>query len=194
MAVGCRLHRVDQRQVEGEGAALARRALEPDLAAEQAGDLAADRQAQAGAAVLAAGAVSACWNASKMTPACPWGCRCRCRDHGEGDHRVGAVEQLVLRAPAAGGELGLERDAAPLGELEGVGEQVLEHLLQPLGVGLERRRQARVELDVEVAGPCVSATWRKVRSTNSRSSPKRHRRRRPPPSCRTRSWTGRGCR
>ena len=46
--------------------------------------------------------------------------------------------------------LDLERHAAPLGELEGVGEQVLEHLLQPLGVGLDRRRQRRVELDLEL--------------------------------------------
>ena len=46
---------VVQRQVEGEGAPLAERALDPDLAAEQPGDLAADRQAQARAAVLPAG-------------------------------------------------------------------------------------------------------------------------------------------
>ena len=46
---------VVQRQVEGEGAPLAGRAPDPDLAAEQAGDLPADRQAQARAAVLAAG-------------------------------------------------------------------------------------------------------------------------------------------
>ena len=45
-----------QRQVERERAALARRAAQLDLAAEQVGKLAADRQAQAGAAVLAAGA------------------------------------------------------------------------------------------------------------------------------------------
>ena len=44
------------RQVQREGAALARRADQPDLAAEQARQLAADRQAQAGAAVLARGA------------------------------------------------------------------------------------------------------------------------------------------
>jgi hypothetical protein len=44
-----------QRQVQREGAALARRAGQADLAAQQLGQLAADRQAQAGAAVLAAG-------------------------------------------------------------------------------------------------------------------------------------------
>ena len=48
--------RVVQRQVEGEGAALAVDAGELDLAAQQHGQLAADGQAQAGAAVLARGA------------------------------------------------------------------------------------------------------------------------------------------
>ena len=47
---------VGLRQVEGEGAALAGRAAQLDFAAEQAGQFAADGQAQAGAAVLAAGA------------------------------------------------------------------------------------------------------------------------------------------
>ena len=47
---------VVQRQVERERAALAVDAGEPDLAAEQHGQFAADGQAQAGAAVLARGA------------------------------------------------------------------------------------------------------------------------------------------
>ncbi len=47
--------RREQRQVEAEGAALAEFALHGDLAAELGGDLAADGQAQAGAAVAAAG-------------------------------------------------------------------------------------------------------------------------------------------
>src|SRR5439155_887031 len=47
VAIGRRL--VGQRQVEREGAALAGRALDPDFAAEEAGDLAADREAEAGA-------------------------------------------------------------------------------------------------------------------------------------------------
>ena len=47
---------VAQRQVQRERAAGAGRALQRDLAAQQAGELAADREAQPGAAVLAAGA------------------------------------------------------------------------------------------------------------------------------------------
>src|SRR5262249_12227449 len=46
---------VDRRQKEGEGPPPARAADQADLAAQQPRQLAADRQAQAGAAVLAAG-------------------------------------------------------------------------------------------------------------------------------------------
>src|SRR5690606_21260838 len=47
---------VAKRKVQRERAALAGGALQPDLAAEQRGELARDRQAETGAAVLAAGA------------------------------------------------------------------------------------------------------------------------------------------
>ncbi len=40
-----------------------------------------------------------------------------------------------------------------LGELEGVGEQVLEHLLQALGVGDQAAAQVRVGVDLEVETP-----------------------------------------
>ena len=53
-AVRLRRRRVHRREEEREGAALARRALGADLAAEQARDLAADREPEAGAAVAAA--------------------------------------------------------------------------------------------------------------------------------------------
>ena len=53
-------------QVERERAPLAGRADQADLAAQQPGDLAADRQAQAGPPYLRLVLPSACWNASKM--------------------------------------------------------------------------------------------------------------------------------
>src|SRR5437870_4335651 len=49
--------------------------------------------------------------------------------HGERDDRRGAVQRLVLRAPAVRHHADGKRHLAALGELEGVGEQVLEHLL-----------------------------------------------------------------
>ena len=59
LETGRRLRRradVGLRQIEREGAALAGRAAELNFAAEQAGEFAADGEAEAGAAVLAAGA------------------------------------------------------------------------------------------------------------------------------------------
>ena len=41
----------------------------------------------------------------------------------------------MLRRPACAAGLTLQADAALLGELEGVGQQVLEHLQQALGIG-----------------------------------------------------------
>ena len=36
-----------------------------------------------------------------------------------------------------------------VGELERVGEQVLEHLLQPLGVGGDAAAKGRIEIDIK---------------------------------------------
>ena len=185
---------VVQGQVEREGAPLAERALDPDLAAEQPGDLPADRQAQAGAAVLAAGA------------------------------RVGLLERLeddlqLVRRDADAGVAHRERDdrgppgrgpggrrSSPpwpgrpagstlpvLGELEGVGQQVPQHLLQPLRVGGDGPRQAVGQLDLErqvlrlghrAEGPLdvvAQVGERHVADVDRPSSP-------------TRSWPCRGCR
>ncbi len=43
-----------------------------------------------------------------------------------------------------------EADAALFRELEGVGEQVLDHLLQTLVIGVDGARQIRSKLDLEV--------------------------------------------
>ena len=49
------------------------------------------------------------------------------------------VERLVISAPAVGGDAHRHRHAAPLGELERIRQQVLEHLLEPRRVGVHRR-------------------------------------------------------
>ena len=80
---GCRRRcadRVLERQVQGEGAAHARLAVQVQLAAQQAGDLAADREAQA----RCRRTCGWCRRRPAGTPrrrssACPRGCRCRCR-------------------------------------------------------------------------------------------------------------------
>ena len=63
---------------------------------------------------------------------------------------VGAVQLLVVRAPAGLGRLDRQCHLAVVRELEGVGEQVLQDLLQALDVGDHRLRQARVEADEEI--------------------------------------------
>ena len=61
-----------------------------------------------------------------------------------------AVQFLAVAAPARLDHLDGERDLAVMRELEGVGQQVLDDLLQPLRVGEHRARQAAVELHDEV--------------------------------------------
>ena len=54
-----------------------------------------------------------------------------------------------LRVPTGGGAAHAELDAAAVRELEGVGQQVSEHLEQPLVVGAEAAGQAGLEDDLE---------------------------------------------
>ena len=145
-----RLHGVHERQVQREGAAFARGAVDPDLAAKEPGDLAADREAQAGTAELSAGAGVALLERLEDDAVLLLRDADAAVADAERHHGVGRVEQLLLGVPSTGGHRRLERDAAPLGELERVRQQVLEHLLQALGVGLERRRQAGLDVHLEV--------------------------------------------
>ena len=69
-----------QRQIQREGAALAGRTAQLDLAAEQIRQLTADGKAEAGAAILAAGArVGLLECLEDDAAASPAECRCRCR-------------------------------------------------------------------------------------------------------------------
>ena len=108
---------------------------------------------------------SACWNASKMICCLSGGMPMPVSRHREGQHRRGPVQLLVLGVPAAVDRLDRQRDLALLGELEGVGQQVLEDLLQPLGVGEDRLAAGRGSSSMAKSTLFDSATWRKVRST-----------------------------
>ncbi len=66
--------------------------------------------------------------------------------------------------PAAGDGAHIQRNRASVGELERVGEQVLENLLQALGVGVHVAGQVGGHIHDEIE-LLASATWRKVRST-----------------------------
>src|SRR4029079_2633918 len=128
----------------------ARRADQPDLAAEQARQLAADRQSQPGPAVLAVGAAVSlleCLEDDLLLFR-------RDADAGIADRErddVGStVQVLVVRAPTALDRLDAQRHMAFVRELEGVRQQGLQHLLQALAVGEHRLRQLRVEADEEI--------------------------------------------
>ena len=138
-----------ERQVERERAALARRAVQLDLAAEQIGKLAADRQAEAGAAILAAGAGVGLLERLEDDLLLLGGNADAGIGDLEGDDGGGLAQDRMIGGPAACGPGDAQPHAAVLGELEGVGEQVLEHLLQALGVGDDAAAELRIELDVE---------------------------------------------
>jgi len=55
----------------------------------------------------------------------------------------------VIGAPSADGRRDIHAYAAFGGKLEGVRQQVLQDLLQPLGVGDDAPRQVRIDVDIE---------------------------------------------
>src|SRR6185312_4864962 len=113
------------RYEERERTALARRALDANLAAEQARDLAADRQAEAGAAVLAAGRAVGLLERLEDELLLV----ARNADAGvahlERHDALGAIERAAGELARRLRRMNRERDAALRRELEGVGEQVL---------------------------------------------------------------------
>ncbi len=127
------------RQHQGKGTAGARRTLHLNLAAQQVRQLAGDRQAQARAAITSVG--GAIGLAERLEDR-----RLLLRRdadagvaHREGQHAA------IARLDAQG-------DRALLGELEGVGQQVLEDLLQALAVGEQGGRQVVGQFDAEAQG------------------------------------------
>jgi hypothetical protein len=115
------------------------------LAAEQAGELAADREAEAGAAVLAAGGAVGLLERLEddllLVRGMPM--PVSVTEKASTGSAPPRVSLSGLQPSVAGCDI--EADAAALGELEGVGEQVLEHLLQAPRVGVDHlgRRSGR---------------------------------------------------
>src|SRR6202044_3639071 len=120
-----------QRQVQRKGAAAARDAAETNLTAQQMRQLAADGQSQARATVLAGGSGVSLLECLKDDALFLW----RDADAGvadrEFDHDRNLRQGRMIRRPAAVCDAHPQPYATVLGELEGVGEQVLEHLQQP---------------------------------------------------------------
>src|SRR6185437_3042339 len=144
-----------RRQVEGEDRAAPERGTHGDVAAEQVRDLPADGKAESGAAVLAAD------RAVRLLEGLEDDAQLLLGDADPGV-RDGERDRSLRRGGRAGLALdhGAERDGvlhgdpqfdrALLGELHRVGQQVAQDLLEPLLVGVQFRRDLRIEPDVEV--------------------------------------------
>ncbi|HEV7159369.1 MAG TPA: hypothetical protein VGN38_13510 [Caulobacteraceae bacterium] len=76
--------------------------------------------------------------------------------HLESDHLAGGVEMVGSRRPSGGGARDAELDEALVGELEGVGEQILDDLLQALVVGEHRLWQVGIEPNLEIESLVLS--------------------------------------
>ncbi len=92
---------------------------------------------------------SACWNASKMIFCFSSGMPMPGVGDLERDDARRLAEHRMVGRPAGDGRRDAEPHAAVLGELEGVRQQVLEHLLQTLRVGDDAAAEMRIDLDVE---------------------------------------------
>ena len=168
-------------------------ACDPDLAPEQPRDLPADRQAQPRAAVLPRAAHVDLLEGLEDEPLLVLRDSDPRVDHRERHDRVGLVEHLIVAAPAGRGRLHPQDDLALLGELQRVGQEVLEDLVEALLIGGNGLGQAVAHLDAEpealllgdlAEGPLdVTPALRRRRI-------RRPRRGRSP----TRSWTCRGYR
>src|SRR5690606_23749069 len=132
------------------GAAAPRPARDGQLAAEQPGDLAADGEAEAGAAIFAAGGAVGLLERLEDDALLVLGNAYAGILDDEGQHLPGAAQLRIAGTPAARRRLLPQAHMSPFVELEGVGKQVLDGLLRPLAVGVERARQRRVEFDEEV--------------------------------------------
>ncbi len=139
-----RLDAVGQRHLHAEGAALALDAVDRDRATHQGHQLAADRQAQAGTAVAARGGGVGLLELLEQA-------RQRIgRDadagvaHGEAHHVPALPAHLVV-----GAQLDLQVDRTRPGELEGIPDQVDQHLAQAGRVADHEARQRVVEGHLE---------------------------------------------
>ena len=138
-----------RRKVEGEQTPLAWRALKLDLSSQEPPQLAADGQPEPRAAVLAAGAsVRLLERLEDDLLLLQGNPDPRVRDR-ERDDRVRLPQRGILELDRGTRRIDLERDPSLPGELEGVREQVLENLLQALGVRLDGARQVGRRLDGE---------------------------------------------
>ena len=143
------------RQIKGERAARAGCADQANLPAQQPGQFAADGQPKACAAVFAAGAAVGLLKRLEDDLLLV---RCDANAgvaHRQRQNGFGAVKRRVVGTPALADRRDRQGDLACLGEFERIGEQILEDLLQPLGIGVNSARQMRRQFHIEGQFPGV---------------------------------------
>src|SRR3989442_14109421 len=128
---------------------MAHDACEPDFAAEQGGELAADRKTQAGAAVLSARAGVSLLEGFEDQSLFFRRDANACVRHFDRHGSWHEPKDGVLSGPPARDVLHPHLDLALRRELERIRQQVLEDLLKPLGIARERPRERVVDLDLE---------------------------------------------
>src|ERR1700722_8430855 len=147
-AVACRKRNrrpdVSERQIKCEAASLAWRAAQLNFAAQQTGQFAADGQPQSCSAVLAARAGIGLLESLEDNPLLVE----RDADAGIGDLKRDYGSCAAENGGAFAPSVVRNRDAKPnspvLGKLERIRQQVLQHLLQTLGVGHQAASQVRI--------------------------------------------------
>ena len=146
--LGHRRLQPQQRQQHAEGAALPGLAVDPDVTAHHAHQLARDLQAKTGAAEAPADAVVALAEALEQ-PAQRGGIHA--------DAGVDDAQPRQCHAARCGGWQRVDQQPhlAPVGELDRVANQIEDHLLEPLAVDLDPLVQRRIEhrLELQPLGP-----------------------------------------
>ena len=120
-----------------------------DFAAEQVRQFAADRKAEAGAAILAAGRGVGLLEGFEDDLLLFQRNADAGIGHLERHHRRSLTQHRMGRAPAARRRRHGQPDAALRGELERIGQQIFQHLLQALGIGGDGASEIRIEMNVE---------------------------------------------